>query len=146
MTKRTSEEFAATAAQRANTDFDFYLNLKNKDHPDHRFAGIIWYVKRFLTAFENDKAQFCADVMKDAGYALSWSKEFFEKSAKEEVYKVVLAHWERGATFEEAKEMLTAEALRRARWPEQSTSPTSNFQKQCVSAAYADFAADFDNK
>jgi hypothetical protein len=89
---------------------------------------------------EKKLKDFAKSMSENPLYALSWSKDVFVASAKACVAKELVSMFEAGATFEEWQEEARRNALRMARNPSMSTSPTSNLVDMCVGAAWAEAA------
>lgn len=75
--------------------------------------------------------RFKENFAKDPSYALEWGFEAFKNAATVEVCTAMLSYLERPeATIEAIRAYLTKQALRGARNPSFSTSPTSNLMAQ----------------
>ena len=103
-------------------------------------------LKKFTAIAEQAQNQidkFKAELNKDPAYALSWGLNVFQNAARLKVAKMlVYAFTEREGetvcTLEEARETLLTRVMNKARYPAQSTSPTSNLMEQYEAAAYAE--------
>ena len=103
-------------------------------------------LKKFTAIAEQAQKQidkFKAELDKDPAYALSWGLNVFQNAARLKVAKMlVYAFTEREGetvcTLEEARETLLTRVMNKARYPAQSTSPTSNLMEQYEAAAYAE--------
>lgn len=107
---------------------------------DQKFAFALW---RAVDTVEREKtatAKFAADVQDNPSYALSWSKGLFELAGKAKVARQMIYWFEQGGTYEGWVEEARKEALRMARSPAMSTSPTSNLMDSYTAAAWADAA------
>ena len=103
-------------------------------------------LKRFTSMAEQAKAKcdkFAESFAKDPAYALSWGNDAFSNAARLKVANMlVYAFTEREGetvcTIEQARETLLDRVMNKARYPAQSTSPTSNLMEQYEAAAYAE--------
>jgi len=115
------------------------------------------YMKR-RAAGDGDSANrqleiFSQEFLKDPAYALSWSQKVFDFAARKKVCEYVINFFEQmekkdiyelptpRKMLEILREGMTDEVLRKARWPEHSTSETSNLMSTMTNAAWADFFA-----
>ena len=104
-----------------------------------------WLLRRAMGDIEREAKKlkdFAKSMSENPLYALSWSKDVFDASAKAAVAKELVKAFEAGATFEEWQEEARRNAMRMARNPSMSTSPTSNLVDMCVCAAWADAASE----
>lgn len=102
-------------------------------------------VKRFqwkLEQAQSDILEFVGKVQHDAAYALSWSNSVFSVAAKERVYKQVLNSINEGTDVDTIIGGVTDRVLHKAKYPAQSTSPTSNLIEQYELAAWAEVLSD----
>lgn len=87
-----------------------------------------------------------ADLDKDPARACEWSKDLFMAAARKQVASLVLAiveHYQRdykdglppAQVIAAIRKELLAIVIRKARWPEHSTSPTHNYMHQCSLSA-----------
>jgi hypothetical protein len=103
-------------------------------------------LKKFTAIAEQAQAQinkFKIELDKDPAYALSWGNGVFQSAARLKVANMlVYAFTERPneitCTLEQARETLLDRVMNKARYPAQSTSPTSNLMEQYEAAAYAE--------
>jgi len=103
-------------------------------------------LKRFTSkakAAQEQCDKFAADFAKDPAYALSWGNSVFQEAARLKIAQMMVhAFTERedGAvlTVATAREVCLDRVMNKARWPAQSTSPTSNLMEQFEAAAYAE--------
>jgi hypothetical protein len=103
-------------------------------------------LKRFTSMAERAQEQcdkFAAEFAKDPAYALSWGNSVFQEAARLKIAQMmVYAFTERedGMSYsvEAAREVCLERVMNKARWPAQSTSPTSNLMEQYEAAAYAE--------
>jgi hypothetical protein len=105
---------------------------------DQKFA---FSLRRAVSVIEQEKvavAKFAKEVQENPSYALSWSKGLFELTAKAAVAKEMTYWFTLGGTYEGWVENAQSEALRKARSPAMSTSPTSNLMDTYIAAAWAD--------
>lgn len=103
-------------------------------------------LKKFTAIAEQAQAQidkFQTELSKDPSYALSWGLGAFQSAARLKVAKMlVYAFTEREdettCTIAQARETLMDRVMNKARYPAQSTSPTSNLMEQYEAAAFAE--------
>ena len=103
-------------------------------------------LKRFTSMAEAAKSQcdkFAAEFAKDPAYALSWGNDVFKNAARLKVanmlvYAFTVRPNEIECSLEEARETCLERVMNKARYPAQSTSPTSNLMEQYEAAAYAE--------
>jgi hypothetical protein len=103
-------------------------------------------LKKFTAIAEAAQAQidkFKVELDKDPAYALSWGNGVFQSAARLKVASMLVYGFTptEGApvyTVEQAIEFLTDRVMSKARYPAQSTSPTSNLMEQYEAAAYAE--------
>lgn len=103
-------------------------------------------LKKFTAIAEQAQAQidkFKVELDKDPAYALSWGNGVFQSAARLKVAQMlVYAFTEREGdttcTIEQARETMMDRVMHKARYPAQSTSPTSNLMEQYEAAAYAE--------
>ena len=87
--------------------------------------------------------KFAESFAKDPAHALSWGNSVFQSAARLKVANMlVYAFTEREGdtvcTLEQARDTLLDRVMNKARYPAQSTSPTSNLMEQFEAAAYAE--------
>jgi hypothetical protein len=95
---------------------------------------IVRRIRMDLERAQERIAKFSADIARDAAYALSWSTSVFEAAAEERVLKQVLRAIDED---QDVMAVLTDSVLCKARYPAQSSSPTSNLIEQYELAALA---------
>jgi hypothetical protein len=103
-------------------------------------------LKKFTEIAEQAQAnidKFKAALDKDPAHALSWGLDAFHNAARLKVATMlVYAFTEREGeivcTIAQARDTLLDRVMNKARWPAQSTSPTSNLMEQYEAAAYAE--------
>ena len=98
-------------------------------------AYIVNRFQRDLVSVQADIAEFTQKMAVDAAYTLSWGTSVFQAAAKERVLKQVLASIEQG---DDIVSMVTDRVLSKAKYPAQSSSPTSNLIEQYELAALAE--------
>jgi|GEM_PF-5783490 len=85
--------------------------------------------------------EFTARFKEHQVYAMTWSDSLFEavtrKSAVEEIQEAL----SNGATLDDVEKHLTKEVLQRARFPQRSTSVSSNLVEQYLNSARAELLA-----
>jgi len=97
-----------------------------------------YITKRFqrdLVGVQAEIAEFTAKMAVDAAYTLSWGTSVFQAAAKERVLKQVLNAIEQG---DDVVAIITDRVIHKAKYPAQSTSPTSNLIEQYELAALAE--------
>jgi len=103
-------------------------------------------LKKFTSIAAQAQTQidkFKAALDKDPAHALSWGTGVFQAAATLKVaHMLVYAFTEREGevmcTIEQARDTLLDRVMQKARYPAQSTSPTSNLMEQYEAAAYAE--------
>ena len=103
-------------------------------------------LKKFTAIAEQAQAQidkFKVELDKDPAYALSWGLAAFQnaarlKIARQLIYTFTPHEGETMCTIEQARETLLGWVMNKARYPAQSTSPTSNLMEQYEAAAIAE--------
>lgn len=145
--RRAAEE-AIKAAEKAEREariasrgsVEEFITKRDLEESERKLA---WLIRRALGAIEREETklkEFAKSMSENPLYALSWSKDVFVVSANAAVAKELLKAFAAGATLEEWKEEARRNALRMARNPSMSTSPTSNLVDMYVGAAWADAA------
>ena len=87
--------------------------------------------------------KFAADFAKDPAHALTWGTDTFANAAKLRVLKQIIAALEDGhGNLDNIRSTLMDRVLHRAKYPAQSTSPTSNLIEQYELAACAEILSD----
>ena len=103
-------------------------------------------LKRFKSQADSVQSRldkFAADFAKDPAYALSWGTDAFKAAATMTVLKQIINALENGnGTLDNIRSTLTDRVLHRAKYPPQSTSPTSNLIEQYELAACAEILSD----
>jgi hypothetical protein len=107
-------------------------------------------IQRLLSKFvrERDSAQeelakFQEAFQKDAAHALSWGTSVFVAAGKERVYNQLIQFMngnesaDPAAVLSNMTDLVLDKVLHRAKYPPQSTSPTSNLMEQYEMAAWA---------
>ena len=87
--------------------------------------------------------KFSESFAKDPAHALSWGNDVFKHAARLKianmlVYAFTEREGETTCTIEQARETCLDRVINKARYPAQSTSPTSNLMEQFEAAAYAE--------
>jgi hypothetical protein len=84
-------------------------------------------------------AKFKENIDKDPAHAFEWSNEYFQVAANYKVASIIVGCME-GTGFElrSLQDHLLGFVLHGARYPSQSTSPTSNLYEQCKLAAFTE--------
>jgi len=103
-------------------------------------------LKKFTAIAEQAQHQidkFKAELDKDPAHALSWGNGVFHSAARLKVagmlvYAFTEREGETTCTIEQARETVLDRVMNKARYPAQSTSPTSNLMEQYEAAAYAE--------
>jgi hypothetical protein len=103
-------------------------------------------LKKFTAMAQQAQAQcdkFAAEFAKDPAHALSWSNGVFQEAARLKIAQMMVHAFtprEDGVilTVAGAREVCLSRVMNKARWPAQSTSPTSNLMEQFEAAAYAE--------
>jgi hypothetical protein len=103
-------------------------------------------LKKFTAIAEQAQAninKFKAALDKDPAHALTWGLDAFHNAARLRVASMLVYGFtaKEGSavyTVAQAREFLTDRVLNRARYPAQSTSPTSNLMEQYEASAYAE--------
>jgi hypothetical protein len=103
-------------------------------------------LKKFTAIAEQAQAKidkFKEALDKDPAHALSWGLDAFHNAARLKVatmlvYSFTPREGEEVCTIEQARETLLDRVMSKARYPAQSTSPTSNLMEQYEASAYAE--------
>jgi hypothetical protein len=103
-------------------------------------------LKKFTAIAEQAQTQidkFRSELDKDPAYALSWGLTAFQAAARLKVasmlvYAFTPREGETAYTIKQARETLMDRVMSKARYPAQSTSPTSNLMEQYEAAAFAE--------
>jgi hypothetical protein len=103
-------------------------------------------LKKFTAQAEQAQAKidkFQAELSKDPAHALTWSNGVFQSAARLKVANMLVEAFSprEGAheyTVANAVSHLTDRVMGMARYPAQSTSPTSNLMEQYEAAAFAE--------
>ena len=87
--------------------------------------------------------KFAHEFAKNPSYALRWGNDVFKnaarlKIAQQMVYMFTEREGDTVLTLEQARKILMESVMNKARWPAQSTSPTSNLMEQFEAAALAE--------
>lgn len=94
-----------------------------------------------IASADDSRDRFIERLMGDASYALSWSRDEFKTQAKGSVAREILNRLLKdNRPLEAIYKYSVDQALRVAKFPPQSTSPTSNLMEQNMGAAWADIA------
>jgi hypothetical protein len=119
-----------------------FMSQKDMEESERKLS---WLLRRAKNDIEQEKtrlADFAKSMSENPVYALSWSKDVFAISAKAAVARALISAFEGGITFEEWKEEARLNALRMARNPSMSSSPTSNLMDIYLGAAWAEVAGE----
>ena len=121
-------------------------------------ASLKQYAEWGVKSGERELAEFATRFAKDPAHALSWSSNTFENAARYSMNKEVLEHIARLSepqdeyTTRSDEEVIRVmqrefarEVLRNAKWPERSTSPTSNEMSLRMMSARAEWLEKLDN-
>jgi hypothetical protein len=138
--KRIAQEIreARIARRGILNDFIHQRNSDQLNEEERRFAYALRRAVSLVEQQTNEVEKFANELRKNPTYALSWSKGLFEMTAKAEVARQMIHWFNQGGTFSGWVEEATKEALRKARSPSMSTSPTSNLMETYIAAAWAD--------
>lgn len=131
-------ERAARIASRGSVEE--FIAKKDLEESERKFS---WLIRRAIGEIEREKLKlesFTKSMSENPTYALSWSKDVFAAAARGAVARELINAFAAGATLEEWKEEARRNALRMARNPAMSTSPTSNLMDTYLGAAWADAA------
>jgi hypothetical protein len=134
-----AERDARIAARGSVEEFTTKRDLEDSERK------LSWLLRRAMGEIEHEAKKlkdFAKSMSENPLYALSWSKDVFDASAKAAVAKDLVGAFEAGVTFEEWQEEARLNAMRMARSPAMSTSPTSNLVDTYLCAAWADAASE----
>lgn len=95
-------------------------------------------LKGAIESAESQIAKFQVRFNEDPAYALSWGGEVFQASGNRKVFKMVLVALEDGAEVEAVMSTVMDRIMSKARFPESSSSTTSNLMSQCEMVAYTE--------
>jgi len=141
-TRKDAEKAERDARVASRGSVEEFIAKRDLEDSERKLS---WLIRRAINDIEREVAKlkdFAKSMSENPLYALSWSKDVFETSAKAAIAKELLKAFEMGATFEEWQEEARRNAMRMARNPSMSTSPTSNLVDMCVCAAWADAASE----
>ena len=99
---------------------------------------ILEEIKWKLDSCKETNDKFIAMFKEDPVHAFKWSHDYIKNVAIERVYKIFEDHIVKGRTMVQIRHSFVDEYTRGAKWPENSTSPTSNLMSQCLTSAYVD--------
>jgi len=91
-----------------------------------------------LKRIAEDKKKFIEDFNENAAHALEWSKDMFKTVAEESVLMRMKSYLNQDVSIEDIKRELLEDTIRGAKYPPQSTSPTSNLLEQYKAVANAE--------
>ena len=100
---------------------------------------------RFNSQAESCQARldkFAVKFAEDPAYALSWGTEAFQAASSLRVLKQVIGALNEEGTLDNIRSTLTDRVMHKAKYPPQSTSPTSNLIEQYELAACAEILSD----
>ena len=101
-------------------------------------------LERKLESVNESLEKFQLDFAKDPAYALVWSGNTFKHAAEQRVLRGVVQFLKEGATVESLRGTLQSAVLHAAKYPPQSTSPTSNLMEQYELAVRAELLSDLE--
>lgn len=101
-------------------------------------------LQRELTELQESLDKFAAKFQEDPMHALIWSLSTFEQAAHQRKVKIVINALERGVSIADIKQDLTRMVVDKAKYPAQSTSPTSNLIEQYDLAVTAALLSDLE--
>lgn len=132
------------------TNKDFLMNhLKNQPKDEQlpntpKLTPEDWFGMKIEHQIENNQKlieKFRTELAKDPLYALEWSSTSFKAAALLKVWSMLRATLTR-LGYKEGIEVFRKEAEEKvfsgALWPSASTSPSSNYAAQCLTAAWAE--------
>lgn len=109
-------------------------------------------IERLLSKFVRDResaqeelVKFQEAFQKDAAYALSWGTSVFVAAGKERVYNQLIQFMADNRTHDCLTDIVLDKVLSTAKYPPQSTSPTSNLMEQYEMAAWANVLTTLNN-
>ena len=82
--------------------------------------------------------KFKVELDKDPAYALSWGNSAFQAAARLKIANMLVQAFKEECSIEDARATITDRIMNKARYPAQSTSPTSNLMEQYELAAYSE--------
>lgn len=104
------------------------------------------YLNRWIDNAELTAEHRIAELKKDPFHAFEWAHGDFEEFARGKVAKIALANLEKGAEPHALLGYARREVMRCARYPQQSTSITSNECHRRLGAAWAELADTLENE
>lgn len=117
------------------------------DTPEKRNAVKVIRVVSLVHRKYTDEVEYCKsrlakfkeNIDTDPAHAFEWSNEYFQVAANHKVASIIAgAIVSDGADLRSLQEHLLGYVLHGARYPAQSTSPTSNLYEQCKLAAFTE--------
>jgi hypothetical protein len=91
-----------------------------------------------LKSAQGTVAGFVAQLDTDPAYAFQWADNAMKASAKMQILKEALYSLEKGRSVDALRVSVTAEVLRRAKYPEMSTSVPANLMATYKTAAMSE--------
>lgn len=125
-------------------------------YADRRLTSIEMQATHDLERAEQSLIDFSAKLQRDAVYALEWSADIFKQAAASGMAKLLLSYITNFRNADQytlpsseriiriIRHELYAEVLRRAKWPEHSTSVQSNEMALALNARRAEWLESFD--
>jgi hypothetical protein len=155
----TQAGFRSTETGNAPSYIDAFLNAailryngRRAELPEvkaeMRRKAVEWKLESLLSGADDDLQKWAVSFAENPQYAFEWADRAIQAAARKDValrLKSIIEAPEHGG-HEAALKYAVDQALRGARWPSHSTSGVSNLAKEAVTAAYADFAADFQHR
>jgi hypothetical protein len=117
------------------------------DTPEKRHASKVLNIVSLLQRKYTSEVSYCLvrlqgfkeNIDKDPAHAFEWSSEYFQVAANHRVASIIVASMEgEGFNLRSLQEYLLGFVLHGARYPSQSTCPTTNLFEQCKLAAFTE--------
>jgi hypothetical protein len=102
-------------------------------------------LERKIEMAQTQLDEFQASFAKNPAHALVWSTGTFKAAAERKTLKIMLQDLDNGADVPSLRLMLQNKVLHAAKYPAQSTSPTSNLMEQYELAACAEMLSDLNS-
>jgi len=123
--------------------------MTTKEKAKHVISMFSMIQNRAEIGIENAKetvAKFAADIQTDnAAYHFEWAHGSMKAAAKGAVCKQIQKMLLNGATIIDMYNAVTSRVMHAAKYPEFSTSPTSNLMSQFMASTYAEWAETLQN-
>lgn len=124
--QKAKEDREARIADRG--DFDTFVSRAygNENVGPRSLVRVVRWAKQHIDDHAQISEKFAEDFAKNPQYTMSWSGKYFDHAAQYNVAKQIQAMFENGTSVEDMLSVAMREVMHKAKWPANSTSPTSN--------------------